>query len=284
MRPIWPRRCSRGWKGNQLYLVQEKKVSWSFYNVATCAFRFFYGVTLGKDWVIDHIPYAKRPKKLPTILSRTELLRLLECLTQPRHRVLLLTIYATGLRIHEATHLQITDIDSQRMLIHVHQGKMRRDRLVPLPALLLEILRAYWQETRPRTWLFPGQDGTQPIHGQTIHRACQRAARKAGLSKQVTPHTLRHSLATHLLEVGTAIRTIQDLLGHRQLRTTALYTQVTPELLQATTNPLETLVQQAPRLLDLVGNPALKLEISSGSTGPTTCGPTVPGPVPKSPS
>jgi site-specific recombinase XerD len=197
--------------------------------------------------------------------------RLLECVPELTHRVVLLTIYATGLRISEATRLRIQDIDSPRRLIHVREGKSRRDRVVPLPPLLLDVLRTYWKEVRPVTWLFPGQQGATCIHRQTVTRACKRAARRAGLGKRVTAHTLRHCFATQLLESGADIRTIQELLGHRHVRTTTIYTHVTPELLQITTNPLELLARETPRVLDLARVHGSKSATSSASTEPNTC-------------
>jgi integrase/recombinase XerD len=201
---------------------------------------------------------------LPTILSQSEFLRLLECLHQPNHRVILLLMYATGLRVAEVSHLRVQDIDSQRMMLHIRQGKMRRDRMVPLSPVLLDILRSYWRTARPVTWLFPGEQGSPFIHPRTICRAFQRAARRAGLSKHITAHTIRHTYATHLLEAGTDIRTIQDLLGHRQLRTTTRYTQVTQKLLEQTPSPLDLLAQTTTQIFHLDDKPS-KLGTSSGA-------------------
>jgi site-specific recombinase XerD len=228
-------------RGYQVYLVEEKQASWSHFNVAVCALRFFYKITLGKDWVIQHLPYAKRPKKLPVVLSREEMERFLECLPHATHRLILMTAYSAGLRVSEVVTLKIDDIDSARMLIRVEAGKGGKDRYVPLSGVLLEILRAYWKVARPATWLFPGRQPDHYISPRTVQRACHRAARKAGIRKRVTTHTLRHSFATHLLELGTDVCTIQKLLGHRNLKTTAIYTHVSAAQIQATPSPLDLL-------------------------------------------
>ena len=225
----------------QVYLVEEKRVSWSHFNLAVCALRFFYKVTLGKDWMIKHIPYAKRPKTLPVVLSRQEARRFLKCLPQSTIRVVVLTAYSAGLRVSEVVQLQVDDIDSERMLIRVRSGKGQKDRYVPLSKLLLEVLRTYWEFTRPTKWLFPGRKSNHFISPRTVGRACQQAAKAAGIRKRVTPHTLRHSFATHLLEAGTDIRTIQKLLGHKKLSTTAIYTHVTDAQIRATASPLDIL-------------------------------------------
>ena len=209
-----------------VYLVRERRYSWSHYNVTVCALRFLYRVTLNKDWPLKHVPYAKRPKKLPSVLSRDEVVRLLAHVECPAHRILLMTIYATGLRISEAIHLRAEDIDSQRMIIHVHGGKGAKDRLVPLSPVLLASLRDYWKLGRPQAWLFPGIDPQKPVNRQTIGKACVRAGQAADLKKHVTPHTLRHTCATHLLKGRADIRQIQKLLGHRRLSSTEVYTRV----------------------------------------------------------
>ncbi len=210
----------------QLFLVQTKQASWSQYNQSVCALRFFYRVCLGKPWMIEHIPFPKQPKRLPVVLSRQEVTRLFEALNNVKHRTILMTLYATGLRVSEALALQVRDIDSERMLIRVRQGKGGKDRYVPLSETLLEQLRRYWRSCRPPCWLFPGADPGGALTAGTVQKLCTKAARKAGLSKQVTPHTLRHSFATHHLEAGTNLKTIQVLLGHRHLNTTSLYLHV----------------------------------------------------------
>lgn len=254
-----------------VHLVRERKVSWSHYNVTVCALRFLYRVTLGKDWPIKHIPYAKRPKRLPSVLSGEEVVRLLECVTNVRYRLVLMTMYATGLRVSEATRLRIEDIDSQRMTIHVRAGKGAKDRMVPLSPVLLEALRSYWRTARPTTWLFPGSGSGGPIRLETIREACRRATLAARLVKRVTPHTLRHSFASQLLEEGVDIRTIQKWLGHSQLRTTALYTHVSLERLQRTASPLDRIAGQIERLVPQLPARDLKSATSSADTAPNSC-------------
>ncbi|MEO6624824.1 MAG: site-specific integrase [Burkholderiaceae bacterium] len=237
-----------------VYLVRERQFSWSHYNVTVCALRFLYRVTLNKDWPLKHVPYAKRPKKLPSVLSRDEVVRLLANVERPAHRILLMTIYATGLRVSEATHLRAQDIDSERMVIHVHGGKGAKDRLVPLSPVLLQSLREYWKLGRPQSWLFPGVKPQNSVNRQTVATACVAAALAAGLKKHVTPHTLRHSFATHLLEAGVDIRTIQRWLGHSQLRTTALYTHISLGQLQSINSPLDSLADELARQLPSLAN------------------------------
>ena len=244
----------------QLYLLHEKHASWSTFNQTVCALRFFYKVTLPRDWAVTQLPFGKRPRKTPCVLSRAEVRQLLACVTRPVHRILLTTLYAAGLRISEGLHLQAADIDSSRMLLHVRGGKGQKDRLVSLSPVLLEDLRAWHRIRRPKLWLFPGQ-GDQPIHPGTIQRACRDAALAAGLTKHATPHTLRHSYATHLLEAGLDVRTLQKLLGHSNLATTSHYTHVTDERLRGVVSPLD---------LPLEGS---NLPRSSAPTPPTTGGP-----------
>jgi site-specific recombinase XerD len=257
-----------------LRIIENGQISWSHYNVIVCALRFLYRVTLGKDWPIERLPYAKRPKKLPSVLSPAEIVRLLECVSRLRERMVLITMYATGLRISEAIRLRPTDIDSQRMTVHVRQGKGGKDRMVALAPALLEALRQYWQMVRPREWLFPGC-GTRPhqhVQPRTVAQACAEAARRAGLSKRVTPHTLRHSFATHLLEANENLCTIQALLGHKQLRSTAIYTHVTPAKVRSTRSPLHALAQELPRLVRLPARQDLKSGRSSDNTAANSCG------------
>ena len=230
-------------------------------------------MTLGKDWPIKHIPYAKRPRRVPSVLSGAEVIRLLECVADLRYRMALLTMDATGLRVAEAARLRIEDIDSQRMLIHVHSGKGAKDRLVPLSPVLLESLRSYWRTVRSPTWLFPARDAQRPVSHARLQQTCRRAAQLAGLAKRITPHTLRHSFATQLLEEGVDIRTIQTLLGHSQLRTTALYTHVSLSRLQRTASPLDRLAADVGRLSRPVPVPGSKSPTSSAGTGPSSCGP-----------
>lgn len=225
----------------QLYLIKQKQCSWAVFNQTVCALRFFYNTTLGCKEMIEEIPYPRFEKRLPVVLSQTEVAALLQALNNLKHRALLTTIYATGLRVAEVTNLVVTDIDSSRMVVQVRQGKGRKDRFVMLSPNLLTLLRQYWKAYHPSHWLFPGQNPNHPINDATAYRICQQAARAAKLSKSVSPHCLRHSFATHLLEAGTDLRTIQLLLGHRNLKTTAVYLHVSTLALRSTTSPLDLL-------------------------------------------
>jgi site-specific recombinase XerD len=228
----------------QLHLVSQR-VSFSLLNQVTAGLRFFYAVTLGRPEVVRHIPYGRRPKKLPTVLAREEVNRLFAAAATDRDRTLLRTAYALGLRVSELVGLRVQDIDAARGLVIVRQGKGAKDRLVPLSPRLLEELRAYWRLRRPQPWLFPGGRRGRPLTAAGVQAAVRRAARRAGLGKPVSPHTLRHSYATHLLEAGCDLLTIQRLLGHKDLKTTARYLH------------LSTLqLGQAPSLLDWVAAPA----------------------------
>jgi integrase/recombinase XerD len=222
-----------------LFLVQEKHASWSYYNQALCALRFLYCTTLGKEWILDGFVCPKKQRKLPVILSPAEVHQFFQAVTGLKHRATLMTAYAAGLRVSEVVALRIDDIDSRRMVLRVRQGKGRKDRYVMLSPRLLEILRAYWKAARPKQWLFPGRVPNRPITAEAVSQACRDACRAAGLGKHVTVHTLRHSFATHLLEAGTNIRTIQILLGHRSLSTTEVYTHVSASALEATQSPLD---------------------------------------------
>jgi integrase/recombinase XerD len=237
----------------QLHLL-ARGLSWSSFNQAVCALRFLYGTTLGRPEQLPLIPYGKRPKKLPSVLSPEEVARLLAAAAPPRDRALLQVAYGCGLRLSELTHLQVTDIDSARMVIHVRQGKGRKDRLVPLSVRLLEELRAYWRACRPRPWLFPGPKPDRPLTGSAVQRRFGRLVRQVGLTKRCSMHTLRHSYATHLLEAGVDLLTLKALLGHTSLQTTARYLHVNSQRLR-----------QTPSLLDLLGLPR--------PTGPATPSP-----------
>lgn len=210
----------------QLHLVEIRQASWAVFNQSVCALRFLYRVSLKKDWTVAHIPFPKQEKKLPVVLSLQEVGRLLESLENLKHRTLLMTLYGAGLRLSEALQLRVEDIDSQRMVLRVCQSKGRKDRYAALSVTLLEQLRRYWKQYRPFPWLFPGKAEDAPLSKSAVRRVCKRAAGKAGLTKRVSPHILRHSFATHLLEAGTDLKTIQMLLGHRSLRTTSLYLHV----------------------------------------------------------
>ena len=209
----------------QLYLI-EQKASWSWFNQAVCALRFLYGVTLGKGWAIEHIPHAKREKKLPVVLSPGEVKRVLDAVPNHKHRLLLSTIYAAGLRLGEATRLCVRDLDSARMVLHIRQAKGNKDRMVPLSPVLLKQLREYWLAYHPTSVLFPGATLDKPMHPTAVQKMFQRALLVARVGKRASVHTLRHCYATHLLESGTDLRTIQTWLGHASLSTTAVYLHV----------------------------------------------------------
>lgn len=224
----------------QLHLVAQK-LSWSHINQVACALRFFYGITLGQKEVLERIVSGKEPDKLPPILNSEEVVRFLEAVAGLRNRVALTTAYAAGLRVGEVARLKVTSIDSERLLIHVEDGKGGKDRYAMLSPRLLKILRAYWRRARPSVWLFPGQEPGDPVSTGALQAACRAARRRAGIRKPVTAHTLRHSFATHLLESGIDIRVIQVLLGHADLATTARYTQVATNLIAGTPSPFDRL-------------------------------------------
>lgn len=225
----------------QLYLATEKKLAPSSLHVTASALRFLYKVTLKQPWDVEELPSPKKPQTLPVVLSQAEVTRFLESVRTVKQRTILTVCYAAGLRIGEALQLKITDIDSQRMVIRVDQGKGRKDRYVMLSPALLTLLRTYWKTVRPRHWLFPSAPLEQPLSRHAVHLACQQARRRAGLKKAISPHSLRHAFATHLLEAGTDVRTIQLLLGHRSLSTTARYLKVATSTVCATTSPLDLL-------------------------------------------
>jgi integrase/recombinase XerD len=228
----------------QLHLL-DQGVSWSLFNQVVCGLRFFYVTSLGQPDRVPFLPYGKKPKTLPTVLSPDEVLHLFGAAPRLCDRVLLQTTYACGLRVTEVIHLQLSDIDSARQVVWIHQGKGHKDRLVPLSPKLLAQLRAYWQQYRPRSWLFPGRKPQAPVCAATVQDLVARVAGRAGLTKHVTPHTLRHSYATHLLEAGTDLCTIQKLLGHSALKTTARYLHVSTRHLQDTPCLLDWIVQPA---------------------------------------
>lgn len=225
----------------QLHLRDEKRLSFSTYNIVTCALRFFYRYVSPKNDVVGMVPFARVERKLPVILSQDEVRSLLDAVDNIRDRVIVTVAYACGLRLREVATLRVSDIDGKRMLVHVHSGKGRKDRLVPLSMSLLEMLRLYWKVTRPSEWLFPGHKGRDHVDDRTIQRAVDKAAKKAGLHKKVTPHILRHSFATHLLEAGTDLRILQSLLGHSRIGTTFRYHHVSREDVSATRSPLDLL-------------------------------------------
>lgn len=230
----------------QIHLVHERGLSHSTLKIVVAALRFLYRVTLGRDWAIEAIPYPRVEKRLPVVLSKEEVARLLGSVKNLKHRAILTTLYACGLRPAEAVNLQVTDIDSQRMVVRVEQGKGKKDRYVMLSPNLLDLLREYWRAYRPRTYLFPGRDPGRALGTGSVQAACRRARQRAGLRKPATPRSLRHGFATHALESGTSIRTVQVLLGHRSIRTTQIYTHVAMDQIRATVSPLD----QLPELTD----------------------------------
>src|ERR1700680_52503 len=225
----------------QLFLTKEKKVSTSNYVLMVCALRFFYTHTLHRKVAIERIPFPRRERKLPLILSREEVKALLEAPPDLRHRAMLAILYGAGLRVSEVARLKVADIDSGRNVLWVRSGKGRKDRQALLPPKLRELLRCYWRSRRPTEWLFPGSRAGPPISVKAIFMACRKAARVAGMSNSIHPHLLRHAFATHLLEAGVTLRTIQILLGHANLETTARYLQVAHVNVRGTISPLESL-------------------------------------------
>jgi site-specific recombinase XerD len=225
----------------QLFLIQEKKLAWSSYNQIVCALRFFYGKTLKRAFLLSDIPFPRKEQQLPLILSKEEVERILIAPRSLKSRALLMTIYAAGLRRFELSRLRVHDIDSARMTITIHQGKGQKDRVVMLSPVLLDTLRQYWRYKKPKEWLFPGRNPDQPISTNDIFMVFHNAVRHAGITKKVSPHSLRHCFATHLLESGTDLRTIQILMGHRSLKTTARYLHVSQQQVRATSSPLDSL-------------------------------------------
>jgi integrase/recombinase XerD len=230
----------------QLHLLEEKKLALGTIALRMGALRFLYKRVLKRrDLDFENLPLLKTPKKLPVVLSPEEVARLIEAAPNLLYRTLLMLLYATGLRRAEAASLKVSDIDSALMLIHVHQGKGARDRELPLTQKLLEALRQYWRgcKIKPRVYLFPSHwEATaeeKPISDKTVWNACHEAALRAGITKRIGPHTLRHCFATHMLEAGTDLRTIQLLLGHQRLKDTAIYLHLSRRHLQAAVNPLD---------------------------------------------
>jgi site-specific recombinase XerD len=230
----------------QVYLTNERRLAPSSVVVAVSALRFLYRVTLRKQWVFDDvIPVPKKPRSLPVVLSRDEVMQFLEAVKAAKHHAILTTCYAAGLRISEAVRLTVSAIDSERMVLRVEKGKGQKDRYVMLSPKLLAVLRAWWHVDRPRHWLFPGERPEAPITPGAVGRACHVAARRARMAKPVSPHALRHAFAVHLLEAGTDLRTIQLLLGHRSLQTTARYLRVATTTVCSTASPLDLLPRPA---------------------------------------
>jgi site-specific recombinase XerD len=225
----------------QLYLLNERKLAWPTFQVRTAALKFFFTRTLKQTWFDAEIAKPKVRRKLPTVLSREEVRSLLDAALNLKHRALIATLYSTGLRCAEVQQLKISDIDSHRMVVHVREGKGRFPRQVMLSPKLLELLRAYWCWQKPTDWLFPGQKPESPMHQSGIRQIFQGLRKKMRSKKHISPHVLRHSFATHLLDAGADLRIIQVLLGHSDLKTTARYLHVSEHRLRATTSPFDDL-------------------------------------------
>jgi integrase/recombinase XerD len=234
----------------QAYLFRDRKLSPNTVNQRTGALRFFFITVLKKSWSIADTPYPKRNFRLPKVLSQQQVAKLIESATTPFYRIILMTLYATGLRRAELARLKVSDIDSERMVIHVKGGKGHKDREIMLSPKLLDELRLYWRSLRrkPKTWLFPGNrwhTAEHPIDTKVAWHACREAAIRAGLGADIHPHTLRHCFATHLLEAGVDLRTIQLLLGHRDLEETTIYLHLSNLRLSKTASPLDRLPSKA---------------------------------------
>jgi integrase/recombinase XerD len=226
----------RSW---QLFLLNEKRVKLSSYVQAICGLRFFYRHTLNRKVEIERMPFPRREKRLPLILSKEEVKALLTAPKNLAHRAMLATLYGAGLRVSEATNLNVQDVDRSRGVIWVRGGKGHKDRQVMLSEPLREVLAAYWRRKRPTDWLFPGTNPGCPLSPRSVFCTCRKAARLAGIAKKVHPHSLRHAFATHLLEDGVNLVIIQKLLGHADIRTTALYLHVSNLAIRSTRSPLE---------------------------------------------
>ena len=230
-----------------LYLRNERHVSRSGFTVALSGLKFFYQQTLRRDWVTLDLPRPAREKKLPAVFSTTEVCLILGCLRRPAYRVCLTTIYSCGLRLREGVYLQVGDIDSDRRMLHVRQGKGNKDRYVPLPEGTLQLLREYWGTHRHPVWLFPAptragvplSSATQPLDPSSVQRAFKAALQESGVQKDASVHTLRHSYATHLLEAGVTLRLIQVYLGHSSLQTTTRYTHLTRDVEATATEAIQ---------------------------------------------
>jgi site-specific recombinase XerD len=227
----------------QVYLLKERKLGVRTVGHCTAALRFFFCKTLKRAYPIEEVPYPKAPRRLPIILTREEAIRLIDSASNLFHRAMLITLYSTGMRRAELCHLKVGDIDSKRMLIRIQQGKSGKDRDVPLSPKALETLREYWRWMKPKTYLFPGTiNGTRadkPITPKVLWEACREAAQRAGITKAVRPHLLRHSFATHLLEGGADLPTVQALLGHADLKPTSIYLHLSERHLRAAGTPLD---------------------------------------------
>jgi site-specific recombinase XerD len=256
----------------QLHLL-KRKVSWSTFNQSVCALRFLYGTTLGRKADIPRLPFGRKPKRVPVVLSREDVLKFLQCILPRKQRMLLTTMYATGMRVGEAVQLKVSDIDSRRMTILVSRGKGNKQRLVPLSPKLLTELRLFWQTHRNPVWLFPSHKPDRPLSIASIDRMCARARVRAGLKRRFNTHALRHTFATELLEASVDLFSIQRILGHRSLSTTANYTHVRRSHLQEACKSLDLLpleqLRQVPAAEGAAQKPARRSKSarSSAATG-----------------
>ncbi len=234
----------------QVYLLHDRKLSPRTVRLHVSALRFFFVKTLKRAYGLDDLPYPKAPRRLPTVLTLDEVTRLIDAARTLADRTMLMVLYSTGMRNAEMRHLGVADIDSQSMLIHIQHGKGGRDRYVPLSRTLLETLRVYWRWMTPQTWLFPGTvagwRADKPITPKVVWDACHTAATRAQLKKRVSAHVLRHSYATHLVEAGADLRTVQLLLGHVKLEHTVIYVHLSRRHLHAVANPLDAMAVSGP--------------------------------------
>jgi len=221
------------------YLIKERKASSSAVNQCYSALKFLYERTLNRKWVMERIPRTRRKRRLPIVLDRTEVEALFSVIQNLKHRTILMLIYSSGLRVSEAAHLKISDIDSKRMMLRITQGKGSKDRYTILSSVALEVLRQYWHKYRPKEWLFSGQLSDKPISERSIQKIFEKAKNLVGIKKPATVHTLRHSFATHLLEAGTDLHHIQLLLGHKFPKTTTIYLHVSRKDLTRIVSPLD---------------------------------------------
>lgn len=233
--------------GFQQHLIVKEKVSFPYYKVIVCGLRFFYRHTLGREDVVAYIPFAKQPRKLPVILDQEEVRRLFEVIEDIKYKTLLMTLYSAGLRLFEACKLKVEDIDSDRMLIRVEEGKGGKDRLVQLSTVLLTQLRVYYksQGGTIQTYLFPAKGRDAPLNTNSVQKKMKTYREKARLKKRATPHSLRHAFATHLLESGENLLKIQQAMGHAHLQTTLVYLHCAKNYINRGTSPLDTLYQHA---------------------------------------
>ena len=230
-----------------LYLVQERKVSWSCYNQIRAGLIFFFRVTLGRDESVDRVPCARHRRRVPIILSPEELQRFFAVIRNKKHLAMFMTMYGAGLRVSELISLRVEDIDSARMLLRVREGKGQKQRYAKLSTHLLAALRDYYKAYHPKGWLFAGRKPGEPLNRMTLNQVTKYLRKRAAIKKNVTPHTFRHSYATHMLDAGADLRTIQVLLGHQCIKSTAIYMHVSQARIDAAPSPLDLLYGQPPK-------------------------------------